>query len=83
MRRRKGDEGEAVKRVAKSKFEALRKRRGRKKIQVRAREEGGPGGGKGPGKGTTMKILQVTGTKVGGNQWVIPKNLGGRGSGTW
>lgn len=44
MRRRKGDEGEAVKRVAKSKFEALRKRRGRKKIQVRAREEGGPGG---------------------------------------
>lgn len=30
-RRRKGDEGEAVKAVAKSKFEKPRKRRGRKK----------------------------------------------------
>lgn len=34
-RRRKGDEGEAVKAVTKSKFEKPRKRRGRKKTQVR------------------------------------------------
>lgn len=72
-RRREGDEGEAGEAVAKSKFEEPgNRRRGKKTEEQRGGK--GPQRDQRPGRGTTVKILQVQGS------WrVTRKHLEGRG----